>query len=38
VHLAPLIEHLTSHGYCCQILSVPYEFQRGGNQMLKVLA
>jgi SAM-dependent methyltransferase len=36
-HLAPLIEELSAHGYRCEIVRVPYEFQRGGNEMLRVL-
>ena len=33
-YLAPLLEDLTSNGYAHEICTVPYELQRGGNQML----
>jgi len=36
-HLAPLIKELSAHGDCCEIVRMPYEFQRGGNEMLRVL-
>lgn len=35
-HLEPLQAYLANLGYQAQIESVPYEFQRGGNQMLRV--
>lgn len=35
-HLQPLIEQLTNEGYRCEIRQVPYEFQKGGNEMLQV--
>ncbi|MBX3012276.1 MAG: hypothetical protein KF832_12250 [Caldilineaceae bacterium] len=35
-HLAPLQAELTSQGYHVTIAPVPYEFQRGGNQMLRI--
>ncbi len=35
-HVAPLIEQLTAEGYRCAIRTVPYEFQKGGNEMLLV--
>lgn len=35
-HLQPLIEQLTTEGYRCEIRQVPYEFQKGGNEMLRV--
>ncbi|MDE3111060.1 MAG: SAM-dependent methyltransferase [Acidobacteriota bacterium] len=34
-HLPPLINHLTADGYFCEIIRVPYEFQRGANEMLR---
>jgi hypothetical protein len=30
------MEHLKETGYQCEIETVDYEFQKGGNQMLKV--
>lgn len=35
-HIEPLQAQLTSQGYGVTIETVPYEFQRGGNQMLRV--
>lgn len=35
-HLAPILEQLPQAGYTLQVETVPYEFQRGGNQMLRV--
>jgi hypothetical protein len=35
-HLQPLMEQLTAEGYRCEIRPVPYEFQKGGNEMLQV--
>lgn len=35
-HLEPVITYLTQQGYHCEIESVPYELQKGGNQMLKI--
>lgn len=35
-HIAPLQAHLTHLGYHVSIDAVPYEFQRGGNQMLRI--
>jgi hypothetical protein len=35
-HVAPLIKLLRSEGYTCEIRHVPYEFQKGGNEMLRV--
>lgn len=32
----PLLDHLTKSGYSVNIEPVDYEFQRGGNQMLRV--
>lgn len=33
-HLHFVIEHLASHGFSVDVMRVPYEFQRGGNEML----
>ena len=35
-HLDGVIEQLSGNGYRCVIETVPYEFQRGGNEMLRV--
>jgi hypothetical protein len=35
-HLAPLARALTSQDYRCELKRVPYEFQKGGNEMLRV--
>lgn len=35
-HLAPLVAELSSGGYRCEIRRVRYEFQKGGNEMLRV--
>lgn len=35
-HLQPIVTALTEEGYPLHTQSVPYEFQRGGNQMLVV--
>jgi SAM-dependent methyltransferase len=35
-HLRPVIAGLTAAGYAATIAPVSYEFQRGGNQMMKV--
>ena len=35
-HLEPLIQGLAASGYTCEIRTVAYEFQKGGNQMLVV--
>ena len=35
-HLAPVARHLTKEGYRCELRRVPYEFQKGGNEMLRV--
>jgi len=35
-HVEPACARLTRNGYHCEIRQVPYEFQRGGNQMLVV--
>ena len=34
LYVGPLMQELHSIGYTAQIQTVPYEFQRGGNQML----
>jgi SAM-dependent methyltransferase len=36
LHLDPLIEQLAAEGHRCEIRRVPYEFQKGGNEMLRV--
>jgi hypothetical protein len=35
-HVSPAVEVLASRGYACEIRRVPYEFQKGGNEMLVV--
>jgi len=35
-HIEPVQRYLASLGYQAQIEAVPYEFQRGGNQMLRI--
>ncbi len=35
-HLAPLVAQLGTAGYRCEIRRVPYEFQKGGNEMLRI--
>jgi hypothetical protein len=35
-HLEPLIQELRNRGYEVTIQTVPYEFQKGGNQMVKI--
>ena len=35
-HVEPVIRHLQADGYDVTIETVPYEFQRGGNEMLRV--
>jgi SAM-dependent methyltransferase len=35
-HLDQVTEHLENNGFHVEIASVPYEFQKGGNRMLKV--
>ena len=35
-YVAPLLEQLASTGYACEVEFVPYEFQRGANEMLRV--
>jgi hypothetical protein len=36
-HVEPLLERLAQAGYNVTIERVPYEFQRGGNEMLRVM-
>lgn len=36
IYLEPLMEKLRDNGYQCTIETVDYEFQKGGNEMLKV--
>jgi hypothetical protein len=33
-HVEPLVRHLAERGWAAEARQVPYEFQRGGNQML----
>lgn len=35
-HVGPLQAYLAGQGFTCQIETVPYEFQRGGNEMLRI--
>jgi hypothetical protein len=35
-HLSAVIETLGTEGYSCEVTRVPYEFQKGANQMLRV--
>lgn len=35
-HVAPMLNLLRAQGYTCEIRRVPYEFQKGGNEMLRV--
>jgi hypothetical protein len=35
-YVGPVIEHLEGMGYKTEIVKVKYEFQRGGNEMLKI--
>lgn len=36
--LQPVMSQLTAHGYRVEIKQVPYEFQRNGNQLLRVFS
>jgi ubiquinone/menaquinone biosynthesis C-methylase UbiE len=36
-YLSSVIEELTSQGHWLEIVTVPYEFQRGGNEMLRIM-
>ena len=35
-HVEPVMDHFRVKGYEVTLVTVPYEFQRGGNQMLKI--
>jgi len=35
-HVAPVTDHFRQAGYQAAIVRVPYEFQRGGNEMLRI--
>jgi hypothetical protein len=35
-HLEPVMAQLKKSGYALQVQAVPYEFQKGGNRMLRV--
>jgi hypothetical protein len=35
-YVEPVCAGLRAEGYACEVLPVPYEFQRGGNRMLRV--
>ncbi len=35
-HLEPVIAQLATDGYAVEVKSVPYEFQKGGNRLLRV--
>jgi hypothetical protein len=35
-HVAFIMEALEGHGFCVEVRHVPYEFQRGGNEMLLI--
>lgn len=37
-HLRPVVGRLQEEGYTAEIVPVPYEFQRGGDRMLRVVA
>lgn len=36
-HLSPVLSHLEQTSYRCQLEKVSYEFQRGGDQMLRIV-
>ena len=36
-HLTPILSHLEQQGYHLAIEQVDYEFQRGGNQLLRII-
>lgn len=38
VHLDPVCEHLKQQGHQVSIETVPYQFQRGGNEMLRIIS
>lgn len=35
-HVAAIVSQLTAESYRCELKRVPYEFQKGGNEMLRV--
>lgn len=35
-HLMPLMTLLSRRGLVCKVVPVPYEFQRGGNELLRI--
>jgi hypothetical protein len=35
-HIEPIVDRLKQLGYLCEIQAVPYQLQRGGNEMLKI--
>jgi hypothetical protein len=37
-YLKPLLKMLHDDGYVTDVITVPYEFQKGGNQMLTVVS
>jgi hypothetical protein len=37
-HVGPVSDYLRNRGLSVTIETVPYEFRRGGNQMMRVLA
>lgn len=37
-HLGKVIERLRDQGYECAVVKVSYEFQKGGNEMLRVIS
>ena len=36
-HLEPVIARIQEQGYKSEITPVPYEFQKGGNEMLTII-
>ncbi len=38
IHLDPVCQHLTQQSHQVSIETVPYQFQRGGNEMLRILS
>ena len=35
-YISEVVSHLSAEGYECEIKQVPYEFQKGGNEMMRV--
>lgn len=35
-HVVPVVEQLSEDGYRCDVMRVAYEFQKGGNEMLRI--